>query len=160
MSQRVIQVGNEIQSQSESYAIRQQHRRINACVAIRVSSIDPEIDPESGAPFFRVSEEHSSNISSGGAFVTSAEAVTPGRRVLLEIDVPNGSTLQSIAQVIWKREGIVGAVAALAVCPGYGLQFLASHPDQLRELEEFLASAVSRKPGSSWLPSHGHLPRA
>ena len=91
MANRIIQKGNEVEPECQTYAIRQQHRRLNVRVPIRISSIDPERDPETGKPFFRISEEYSSDLSGGGAFIACSEAITPGRRVLLEIDIPNGT---------------------------------------------------------------------
>jgi Tfp pilus assembly protein PilZ len=73
---------------------------------VRVSGIDPEIDPETRLPCFVSIEESSVNLSAGGVFVPGADTLTPGRRVLVEIDLPSGTTLQASGAVAWRRRPV------------------------------------------------------
>jgi len=70
---------------------------------VRVSGIDPEIDPETRLPCFVTVEESSVNLSEGGVFVPGEDTLTPGRRVLVEIDLPSGATVQALGAVVWRR---------------------------------------------------------
>lgn len=74
----------------------QLYPRVSASVEVRVSTIDPEIDPNTGKYFFRSAEETTANLSTGGAFVRSWEPLEAGRRVLVEFSLPNGDRLQLI----------------------------------------------------------------
>lgn len=145
MSYEIVQKGSDVAREQENYASRQQHRRLNVRVPIRISSIDPETDPDSGKPFFVMSEEVSSNISGGGVCVACSDAMTPGRRVLVEIDIPTGETVQSIAQVVWKRPGIVGSTTTPGERPGFGLRFDASGTIALAPLDRFISRAMARR---------------
>ena len=93
---------------------------------VRVSGIDPEIDPESGLPCFTSVEEHALNLSEGGVFVPGDDTLTPGRRVLVEIDLPD-----LVDRVGDRREVIVGHDAEaieshLGAGAGHPLQFCAA----------------------------------
>ena len=63
----------------------------SAKLEIRISTIEPERDPWTGRPFFRASQETCGNVSRGGAFVRTGEAYTPGRRLLVELRLPDGT---------------------------------------------------------------------
>jgi hypothetical protein len=123
---------------SESAIERRRHPRVVLQVPIRLSTIDPEIDPWTGRPFFRTCEETVADLSRGGARVQSHEPLAPGRRLLLELDLPGGRTFEAIARVAWTRlepgEGNDAADGAY----GLGLEFLGGTPDHLMRLETFL----------------------
>ena len=96
-------VSNDIRpSRDRSRRLVAQPRQGLRC-AVRVSGIDPEIDPESGRPCFVSVEENALNLSEGGVFVPGEETLTPGRRVLVEIDLPNGKSIQALGTVAWRR---------------------------------------------------------
>ncbi len=60
----------------------QRFPRVATAVPVRVSTVDPETDPNDGKLFFRSSEETTANLSRGGAFVRSWEPLAAGRRVV------------------------------------------------------------------------------
>ena len=64
---------------------QQRHRRASVRLTVRISTIDPEIDEETGKPYFRTSEELCQNLSRGGAFLMTDETLSPGRRLLVEL---------------------------------------------------------------------------
>jgi hypothetical protein len=109
---------------------RRRFPRVLVDVPIRLSTIDPEVDPWSGRPFFRSCEEAVADVSRGGARLRSEAPLAPGRRLLLEMDLPDGSSFEAIARVAWSR-----------LDPGQyglGLEFLGGTPDHLARLDEFL----------------------
>ncbi len=128
---------------------KQRYKRANLRVPIRISTIDPEKDPETGRLYFYTSEEVSANISRGGAFVATPEPIDPGRRLLVEIDIPNGSSIQTIGRVVWKRVAAGRAEAAATKRPGIGIQFTGGRPDLFSELDRFIKRATLRRSKAS-----------
>ncbi len=119
--------------------------RFNVRVPVRISTIDPAIDLETGTPYFQTCEEACSNISRGGIFVATTEVIEPGRRLLVEVEIPEGGTLQSIGQVVWRRIGIPGASPSPAARPGIGIRFTGGRPGQFVELERYLLQIAARR---------------
>jgi hypothetical protein len=128
-----------------SPADRRRHRRVPIDVPIRISTIDPEIDPWTGRPFFRAWEERCENLSRGGALVRTREPLAPGRRVLLELDLPDGPSFEAIARVAWTQTG--GEVPQLEYEYGLGIEFLGGVPEHMARLEKFLGEAP---PVAAW----------
>ena len=114
----------------------QRYPRVNVWIPVRLSSIDPEFDPADGRPCFRSSEETVANLSRGGAFVATSDPVTPGRRVLLEFEMPEGP-LQAVARVRWSRARWEKSGETAET--GIGLEFLGGPHESLETLEAFLA---------------------
>jgi hypothetical protein len=114
---------------------RRRHPRIRVEAPIRLSTIDPEIDPWTGRPFFRAWEERCRNLSRGGMHVRTQEILAPGRRVLLEVDLPDGPSVAAIGRVAWARPEPGAADDASF---GLGVEFLGGLPDHLARLESFL----------------------
>jgi Tfp pilus assembly protein PilZ len=127
---------------SEASLNRRRFKRVNVRMKIRISTIDPESDPVTGKPFFRTSEETCANVSRGGAFVATPEPVTPGRRLLLEVEIPDGGTLQAIGRVAWSKT--VLAPSDKRPESGIGVEFLGGTPEQFTALEEYLARSTRR----------------
>jgi hypothetical protein len=112
---------------------RRRHPRVLVDVPIRLSTIDPEIDPWSGRPFFRSCEEAVADVSRGGARVRSTEPLGAGRRLLLEIELPDGRAFEAIARVAWSRLDPRDSGGY-----GFGLEFLGGSPDQSARLDAML----------------------
>ena len=93
----------------------QRYRRVQVSVGIRISTIDPETDPATGRPYFRTSEETCANVSRGGAYVETTEAISPGRRLLLEIELPGGASLDVPAETLARPVARDELVRALEV---------------------------------------------
>ena len=111
------------------------HPRIAATFAVRISTLEPERDPWTGKPFFRASQERCINVSRGGAFVRTAEPLAPGRRILLELDLPSGAPLEAIGRVAWTRRTLRSGAQPDS---GVGVEFLGGSSEQLAALDEFL----------------------
>lgn len=113
------------------------HPRIETEVPVRVSTIEADRDPWTGRPFFRSSQETCANLSRGGVFVRTAELLEPGRRVLLEISLPNGAQIEAIGRVAWTKRSLERSGAQLDT--GVGIEFLGGASSQLSAIEDFVA---------------------
>ncbi len=112
---------------------RRRHPRIPVDASVRVSTIDPEIDPYTGRPFFRAFEEPCANLSRGGMLVRTHEVLAPGRRVLVEVVRPAGPVFETVARVAW-----AGAVENEPRLRGLGFEFLGGAPQQGERLAKLL----------------------
>ncbi|MGI9591299.1 MAG: PilZ domain-containing protein [Myxococcota bacterium] len=115
---------------------QRRYRRVEARIPVRISTIEPERDPWTGRPFFRATEDTSGNISEGGAFVHTAEPLKPGRRVLVEFQLPDGAPIEAIGRIAWTKR--VLAPDARDREAGVGIEFMGGVPEQLDELHAFL----------------------
>jgi hypothetical protein len=122
----------------DSFSTQRRHPRVPVALAVRVSTIDPEIDPRTGRPCFRASRELCVNLSRGGLFIYTAEPIAPGRRVLVEMHFPDGSPLEAVALVAWSKR-VLGAAANGEPRDGIGVEFICAPPHQLQALDGFLA---------------------
>ena len=117
----------------------QRHTRVVTSVPIRISTVDPERDPDTGKLFFRSTEATTANLSRGGAYVHSWEPLIPGRRVVAAIDLPSGREIQVVARVAWTRRELRQAETNELQAPGYGLEFTGGTSTELAALESLLA---------------------
>jgi len=115
---------------------RRRHRRVTTTLPVRVSTIEADRDPWTGRPFFRSSQETCANLSRGGAFVRTGEVLEPGRRVLLEISLPNGSQVETIGRVAWTKRVLERRSAELDT--GIGVEFLGGASASLAALADFV----------------------
>ena len=115
---------------------RRRHPRVAANLGVRISTIEPERDAWTGRPFFRASEETCGNVSRGGAFVRTEEEFTPGRRLLVELKLPDGSPIEAIGRVAWTKRVLGGSDGEDSV--GVGVEFIGGSPEQLERLEHFV----------------------
>jgi uncharacterized protein (TIGR02266 family) len=120
------------------FAATRRHPRFTLQVPVEVSTIDPEIDPRTGRPYFRECRELCGNLSSGGMFIASADPPGPGRRLLLRIHTPDGAPpIETIARVAWRKPE-VGMEQ-----PGVGVEFLRPSEATRAAIERMLDSATS-----------------
>lgn len=124
-----------------------QHGRIPAQFPVRLSTIEPDTDPWTGRPYFRASQEEITNLSRGGAFVRTAELLDPGKKVLLELQLPNGSQVETVGRVAWTKRVITPSDSD-ASDSGVGVEFLGGRTDQLAAIEAFLARPGDDSPSS------------
>jgi hypothetical protein len=123
------------------------HRRVNARIPVRISTIEPDKDPWTGRPFFRASQETCANVSRGGAFVRTTELLNPGRRVLVELNLPDGAQVEAIGRVAWTRR-VIGP-GEPEPDSGIGIEFLGGASEELSALESFLDHAGDPKRSDS-----------
>ena len=121
---------------SESKSRQRRHRRIAVHMPVRISTIDPETDPRTGRPYFRATREYCANLSRGGAFIRTSDPLSPGRRVLVEIQVPEGKPVEAIGRVAWSKT--VLKTSGDPEGSGVGVEFLGSSGEQLSALADYL----------------------
>lgn len=125
----------------DAYHDRRRFRRISAALPVRISTIEPERDPWTGRPFFRATEETCGNVSRGGAYVLTGEPLPPGRRVLLEFELPDGRPVEAIGRIAWQRRVMTARGSEGA--SGIGVEFLGAASEQFEALEDFIDHSAS-----------------
>jgi Tfp pilus assembly protein PilZ len=133
--------------------------RVSTSVGVRISTIDPEIDPNTGKLFFRSAEETTANLSHGGAFVSSMEPLEAGRRVLVELDLPRSGRLELVARVAWTQRQLRAKRPSDVDAPGFGVQFTEPSRAELARIDHYLESLEKQAPASRSAESTAHAPR-
>ena len=105
---------------------------------VRISTVDPEIDPDSGVSFFRSTEATTANLSRGGVFVHSWEPLAAGRRVIVALDLPAGGELQMVGQVVWTRRKLTPRIGEPVEAPGYGIEFAGGSRAEQAAIQQIL----------------------
>jgi Tfp pilus assembly protein PilZ len=125
---------------TENYQDRRRHRRVAASMPVRISTIEPERDPWTGRPFFRASQETCANVSRGGAYVQTGEPLAPGRRILLELTLPDGRPVEAIGRIAWSKR--VLTPRERDVQAGVGIEFLGGAAEQFTALENYIDQRI------------------
>ena len=112
--------------------------RVDLAARVQLTSIDPERDPETGVPTLWDADELCETLSEGGAFIRTLDPPAQGRRVLLQIHLPSGESVETVGRVAWTRVPLRGTRGA-----GVGVEFVA--PDG--EVRRALSRLVSRGRG-------------
>ena len=115
---------------------RRRHRRIAVHMPVRVSTIDAETDPRTGRPYFRATREYCANLSRGGAFIRTSDPLSPGRRVLVEIHMPEGEPIEAVGRIAWSKTVLTSS--GDPEDSGVGVEFLGSSADRLNALANYL----------------------
>jgi uncharacterized protein (TIGR02266 family) len=130
---------------SETKSNQRRHRRIAVNMPVRISTIDAETDPRTGRPYFRATREYCANLSRGGAFIRTSDPLSPGRRVLVEIHLPESEPIEAIGRVAWSKTVLTSSGAPED--SGVGVEFLGSSGERLTALANYLhISPDSLKP--------------
>ena len=124
----------------ESASRKRRYPRVPLSLPVHVFSIDPETDATTGKPVFRNSEEICANLSRGGACIRTSDPLSPGRRVLLELELPDGERLETIGRVAWSKLGMAPGGRLEAGC---GVEFLGASARQRAQLDALLERAAS-----------------
>jgi hypothetical protein len=139
----------------------QRYHREAVRLPVRISSIDAEVDPETGKPFFLTAEEMCGDISRGGAFIMTQEPPRPGARLLVELELPGGEAVQTVARVAWTRVRFPSEGSDVQT--GFGLEFLGGARRHLAAIERFVngpTPAKLRTPGKGPAATPGAGPSA
>ena len=115
---------------------QRRHARVRADIPVRISTIEPDLDPLTGRTYFRASQERCANLSRGGAFIQTTELLHPGRRVLVELALPDGGRVEAIGRVAWTQHALPPSRAGFD--SGVGIEFLGGAAEQFTALEEFV----------------------
>ena len=125
---------------TDNYQDRRRHRRVSASMSVRISTIEPERDPWTGRPFFRASQETCGNVSRGGAYVRTGEPLAPGRRILLEITLPDGQPVEAIGRIAWSKRVLTPRERDEQA--GIGIEFLGGAAEQFSALENYIDELI------------------
>lgn len=107
----------------------QRHPRRSTTVPVVVATVDGEVDPATGARFYRTAEESTANLSRGGAYVRSWEPLAEGRRVLVTLALPDlpggprGGEIQLEGHVAWTQRRVRPNAQGRVEPAGYGVAF-------------------------------------
>jgi uncharacterized protein (TIGR02266 family) len=123
---------------------QRRHRRIAVHMPVRISTIDPETDPRTGRHYFRATREYCANLSHGGAFIRTSDPLSPGRRVLVEIHMPEGEPIEAIGRVAWSKTVLTSS--GDPEDSGVGVEFLGSSGDRLKALANYLHIPPDSRP--------------
>jgi Tfp pilus assembly protein PilZ len=125
----------------------QRYRRLNLRVPARVTTLDAVRDGAAGERYFRVSEETCANLSEGGAFVATHQPIQQDCRVMLEIELPDGQSVQTVGRVVWSQTELAspGRARASGQASGIGVAFTRAAPDQADLLERYLTKNLPRR---------------
>ncbi len=119
------------------------HIRMPVALPMRISTVDPDMDPSTGAPCFEASEVVCGNLSRGGAFLRSAEPPAPGKRLVVEVKAPDGPALDMMGSVVWAKAG-----SGLGDMAGCGIQWLQPDPREIDVLMDYAALQAGRATGA------------
>jgi len=114
--------------------------RVALQVPVRISTIDPERDPGTGRPFFRATDETCANVSRTGLFVRTHEPLEPGRRLLVELHIPDGPDVDAVGRVAWVKRSLIPASER-----GVGVELLGAGRAQLASLHAWVAERTRRE---------------
>lgn len=124
----------------------QKFPRQATCVPVRISTVDPETDPDSGVAFFRSTEATTANLSRGGMFVHSWEPLAAGRRVIVALDLPAGGELQLVGRVVWTRRQLTSRAGSPVETPGYGIEFDGGNRAEQAAVQQILDASGADTP--------------
>lgn len=131
---------------SDDYTQQRRHQRVPLGLTARISTIEPERDPWTGRPIFRAMRETCINVSRGGLFVGTHEPLPPGRRILVELALPDGRPLEAIGRVAWSRRIVRPGDAPDQ--GGIGVEFLGAAADRIRALEALIDESGESLPAA------------
>lgn len=77
------------------------HPRRVALLVARVSTLKADLDPKTQASFYVLTDARTLDVGDAGVGLEIDDAVAEGRRVMVELDLPDGSTLTRQASVVW-----------------------------------------------------------
>lgn len=77
------------------------HARTRIALPARVASVDPDRNPRTGASVFRIFDALTLDISDGGLALSSLEDLGSGRRVLVELELPDGRSIELAGRIVW-----------------------------------------------------------
>ena len=122
---------------SEASTHRRRFDRVRADIPVRISTIEPDLDPLTGRRYFRASQERCANLSRGGVFVHTHELLDPGRRVLVELSLPDGEKVEAIGRVAWTQYSMRNQSSKDLDC-GVGIEFVGGATEELSALEKYV----------------------
>ena len=119
---------------SKNEARNRRFERVDLSARVQLTSLGPERDPKTGVPTLWESDELCETLSVGGAFVRTLDPPAKGHRVLLQIHLPGGESVETVGRVAWTRVPLRGSRD-----PGVGIEFVAPGGNARSALARFLS---------------------
>jgi hypothetical protein len=116
--------------------------RVPVRLRVRLSSMDSERDPTDGSSYYRVCEDTCINLSEKGAQITGEEPLEVGKRVLIELELPESKSFEAVARVAWSQVLKVGP--DMLIESGTGVEFIDVSPPNQRLLVEYVGTQLRR----------------
>lgn len=126
---------DDARAQGQEIGNRRRFQRRPMRSTVRISTIDPDLDPASGRSFFRTSHETSVDFSRGGLSLRTRDPMRTGRRVLIEVDGPDGRRAEAVGRVAWVRLDPHNRGEAWI---GVGVEFLGGEVASLSQIDASL----------------------
>jgi len=130
---------------SEREGRSRRFERVDLRARVQVTSLEPARDPESGVPTLWDSHELCETLSVGGAFIRTVDPPAKGQRLLLQIHLPSGESVETLGRVAWTRVPLRGARDAGV---GVGVEFVAPSGATTGALERFLTDVRRDSPSA------------
>ena len=77
------------------------HPRRAIALEARVSTLEADHDPNTQASFYILTDAQTLDVGEAGAGLRVDDDLPAGRRVMVELDLPDGSTVLTGASVMW-----------------------------------------------------------
>lgn len=77
------------------------YARTRIALPVRVASVDPDRNPRTGAAIFRTFQAETLDISEGGLSIRALEDLGSGRRVLVELELEDGQSIELAGRIVW-----------------------------------------------------------
>ena len=128
----------------DSGSQRRRFERVRADIPVRISTIEPDLDPLTGRTYFRASQERC-------AQSLARRRIRPDRTSCSTRDgacssscrCPTAAQVEAIGRVAWTQYAMRSATSDGLDC-GVGIEFLGGATEQLRALEEFVKRDARR----------------
>jgi Tfp pilus assembly protein PilZ len=78
---------------------RYPRRRVE--LTARLACLDPDRDERTGGSVYRMMTVRTVDVSDGGMAVQAEEGFGSGRRVVVELDLPDGRTVEVSGRIVW-----------------------------------------------------------
>jgi hypothetical protein len=121
---------------------KQKHPRAPVKLRARLSSIDPEREPVDGGSYYRVCDDTCVNLSESGAQITGGDPMAVGRRVLIELELPDSDPFEASARVTWSEVLVIDPELPLE--SGTGVEFTRMSAANRRILETYMKGQLRR----------------
>ena len=82
---------------------RRRHVRYDLQVGARLTTLDPEVEQWTSTQVFDSIDARCLNLSCSGALVVGPSTLGPGRRVLVEVPLEDGTEVEAVGDIVWSE---------------------------------------------------------
>lgn len=87
------------------------HPRVRVQLDAMVSTLDPLQEDGSGERYFVVTGAQTVDVADGGLGLTAESALEAGRRVIVEVTLRDGLSVERSGRVMWNHRDTAGAIS-------------------------------------------------